>query len=98
MTETIKAAATYAIAAILIVGGLLFMYFSRLDPPEAQTGTLIPLVAGFVGAAITFVFQQETQTRTARQVERSYANSQPIITTSGEPPTTTVTPQPADHA
>lgn len=65
-TDTIKVLFTYVIATILIVGGLIFLYLTTND-------TLIPLVAGFVGAAIQFVFNRETQTQTARQVERSQA-------------------------
>lgn len=71
--ETIKALTTYVTALLLIIGGLLFLYFTRLDPPESNTTSLIPLVAGFVGAAIQFLFNRETQTQTARQVERSTA-------------------------
>jgi hypothetical protein len=92
--DALKAIFAYFIALVLIVGGLLFLYLSRLDDPEASnTATLIPLVAGFVGIAVTWVFSRETQTQTARQVERGYNNSQPTITTTeGPPQTTTITP------
>jgi hypothetical protein len=87
--ETIKALVTYVTALLLIIGGLLFLYFSRLDPPEAQTASLIPLIAGFVGAAIQFLFNRETQTQTARQVERSTATgaaSSSTTTVNAAPP------------
>jgi hypothetical protein len=87
--ETIKALVTYLTALLLIVGGLLFLYFSRLDPPDAQTSALIPLIAGFVGAAIQFLFNRETQTQTARQVERSTAtgaSSSATTTVNAAPP------------
>jgi hypothetical protein len=71
--DTIKATITYVTALILIIGGMLFLYATRLDPPDSQTSALIPLVAGFVGAAIQFLFNRETQQQTARQVERSTA-------------------------
>jgi len=62
--DTIRAVATYAIALVLIVGGLLFLYGTRAD---GDVGDLRLAVVGFITAAITFVFAQETQTRTARQ-------------------------------
>lgn len=93
--DTIKVFYTYLIATLLVIGGLLFLFYSRNDPPGGQSAAMIPLVAGFVGAAIQFVFSRETQTSTARQVERGIAQgaaSQPTVTTGGIPPTTTVTP------
>ena len=89
--ETIKALVTYVTALLLILGGLLFLYLSRLDPPDAQTDALIPLIAGFVGAAIQFLFNRETQTQTARQVERSTATG---AASSGSGNTTTVNAAP----
>ena len=71
--DTIKVGFTYGIAAFLVVGGLLFLYLSRNDPAGGQSAAMAPLVAGFVGAAIQFVFNRETQTSTARQVERATA-------------------------
>lgn len=93
--DTIKVTYTYTIATIVIIGGGLILYFSRLDPPESNSQNLSLVLAGFIGAAIQFVFNRETQTSTARQVERATAAgvaSQPTVTTGGEPPTTTVTP------
>lgn len=95
--DSIKVAFTYGIAALLVVGGLLFLFASRNDPAGGQSSSMVPLVAGFIGAAIQFVFNRETQTSTARQVERATAagaSSQPTVTTGGVPPTTTVTPPP----
>lgn len=94
--DTIKVTYTYTIATILVVGGLIFLYLSRNDPPGGQSSSMVPLVAGFIGAAIQFVFNRETQTSTARQVERATAAgvaSQPTATISGDPPTATVTPR-----
>lgn len=111
MSDTIKLIYTYTIATILIIGGLFILYQARLDPPD-QVSDLKLIVSGFVGAAITFVFTKDTQTATARQVERNYASSaanQPTATVSGgEPPlsatvaptvppdTTTPAPEPGD--
>ena len=66
-TDTIRMLFTYGIALIIIVGGLTLIYVTRLDPPESDVQGLRLLVAGLMGAATAFVFQQETQTRTARQ-------------------------------
>ena len=71
--DTIKVLYTYTISFVLIVGGILFLYFSRNDPPGGTTAALVPVVTGFIGAAVQFVFNRETQTSTARQVERSVA-------------------------
>lgn len=70
-TDTIKVIYTYTIATIIIAGGLGILYLTRLDPPSPNNLGLV--VAGFIGAAIQFVFNRETQTQTARQVERATA-------------------------
>jgi hypothetical protein len=79
--DTIKVVYTYSIATIVIVAGFAILYFSRLDPPTPNSLGLV--MAGFIGAAIQFVFNRETQTSTARQVERATAAgvaSQPTAT------------------
>jgi hypothetical protein len=93
--DTLKVTYTYAIATVIVIGGLLILYFSRLDPPESNSQNLDLVISGFIGIALQFVFQRETQSSTARQVERSTAAgaaSQPTMTVSGDPPTTTVSP------
>lgn len=97
--DTVKVVYTYTIATLVIAGGFAILYLSRLDPPTPNSLGLV--MAGFVGAAIQFVFNRETQTSTARQVERGVAQgaaSQPTTTVSGDPPTTTVTPAPPPAA
>jgi uncharacterized protein involved in response to NO len=92
--DTIKVLYTYTIATLVIAAGFAILYLSRLDPPESSSNLGL-VMAGFIGAAIQFVFNRETQTSTARQVERATAagaSSQPTVTTGGNPPTTTVTP------
>lgn len=77
--DAIKALFTYSIALILIVGGLVFLYFTRLDPPSSSSSILIPLVAGFIGAAIQFVFGQEAGTRASRMTEKALLTPPPTI-------------------
>jgi len=92
--DTIKLWFTYITALIIVVGGGAMLWFSRLDPPETSTQLQL-LLAGFIGGAIAFLFNKESSTSTARQVERAIAAgaaSQPTVTTGGYPPTTTVTP------
>lgn len=64
MTDTIRAAATYIIAAVVVIGGMAYLFATRLDTAGADTRVVI---AGFIGSALTFVFGSEVQTRTARQ-------------------------------
>jgi hypothetical protein len=72
--DSLKVVFTYAIATLLIGGGLAFLFFVRNDDPNAgQSATLVPLIAGFIGAAVQFVFNRETQTSTARATERAVA-------------------------
>lgn len=62
--DTIRALYTYTTALVVVIGGGIMIYMSRSDTGSED---LRVIVAGFMGAAITFLFQQETQTRTARQ-------------------------------
>ena len=72
MTDSIKLVFTYSIAAIIIVGGGLMLYFSRLDPAE-QVSNLQLVIAGFMGASITWVFSSESSTRATRASQSSTA-------------------------
>jgi hypothetical protein len=63
--DTIKLLFTYVIAFVIIAGGGLMLYATRLDPPET-TAQLQLVIAGFMGAAITFVFSAESSTRATR--------------------------------
>jgi hypothetical protein len=80
--ETIKLAATYGIAVFVIAGGGLFLFIVRLDNPpnDLLTGAII----GFIGMAIQFVFNKETQSSTAMQTESavkagSDATATPVV-------------------
>lgn len=61
--DTIRAIFTYAIALVVVVGGMASLVFLRAD----TSGDTRVVIAGFIGLALSFVFGQEVQTRTARQ-------------------------------
>ncbi len=63
--DTIKVIFTYGLAGVIIVGGFVFMFFI------ADNDARIPVITGFIGAALQFVFNRETQTQTAHQTERA---------------------------
>lgn len=71
--DTVKLWFTYGIAAVVIVGGGLILYATRLDPPESNSQNISLLIAGFVGAAITFVFNRESATQATRAAQSSSA-------------------------
>lgn len=69
--DAIRALATYLIALLVVVGGGLAIYQSRADAAAADT---VAIMAGFVGSALTFVFGQEVQRRTAKDARDQTAN------------------------
>lgn len=64
--DTIKLLFTYAMAASVIIGGGAMLFVSR---NEGSTEFAL-VIAGFVGAAIQFLFGQESATRAVRSYER----------------------------
>jgi hypothetical protein len=90
--DNIKVLFTYALAFVVVVGGGLMLYATRLDPPESASQDYGLLVAGFIGIALQYVFNRESATQATRLAQSSFAAAQPTITTSGNPPRTTVTP------
>ena len=81
-SDTLKTVFTYLTAYSLVVGGLLIIYLTRSDAAAQEIRLLI---AGFVGAATTFLFSE--------RVAASAIASQPTVTTSAGPPqVTTITP------
>jgi len=70
--DTIRALFTYSIAAVVVIGGGTMLFVSRTD---GGIEDLRVVMAGFIGSALTFVFGQEVQTRTARQAAASTAAS-----------------------
>lgn len=87
--DTIKVVYTYTIATLVIVGGILFLYLSRNDPQTSNTASLIPLISGFIGAGIQFVFNRETQATTAAQIGKATsaanANAANVISAASVP-------------
>jgi len=73
VSDTIKLVYTYSIAAVVIIGGGLMLYAIRLDPQESNSQNLSLLIAGFIGAAITFVFNRESATQATRASQASTA-------------------------
>ena len=61
MTDTIRMVFTYTIAMVIVVGGGAIVF---LTPQDRAVDSTISLA---IGAAIAFVFGQETSTRSARQ-------------------------------
>ena len=81
-TDTIKTALTYFTAYSLVIGGLVIIYLTRADPAATEIRLLM---AGFVGAATTFLFSE--------RVAASAVANQPTVThTAGPPSSTTITP------
>jgi hypothetical protein len=70
--DTIRALFTYTIAFVVVVGGGFMLFVSRSD---VNIDDVRVVIAGFIGSALTFVFGQEVQTRTARQAAASTAAS-----------------------
>ena len=66
-TETVKLSFTYGIVAFVIVGGGLFLFVARNEPNPNDL--LMGAVIGFIGAALQFVVNKETQSATAHQTE-----------------------------
>jgi hypothetical protein len=84
--DTIRAVFTYAIATIVVGGGMYVIYATRAEPNASDT---IAIIAGFVGAALSFVFSTEVQTRTARQtttaaVQGAYTHANGIASREGD--------------
>ena len=65
-TDTVKLIVVYSMAALVIIGGGAMLFVSR---NEGSTEFAL-VIAGFVGAAIQFLFGQESATRAVRSYER----------------------------
>jgi len=72
--DSIKLWMTYLIALIVIVGGGLMLYFT-------EDNDLRLVVAGFIGAAITFTFNRESATQATRAAQSSAAQASAASTT-----------------
>jgi class 3 adenylate cyclase len=65
--DSIKLWFTYITAQIVIVGGGAMLYFT-------EDNDLRLVVAGFIGAAITFVFNRESATQATRAAQSASAS------------------------
>jgi hypothetical protein len=95
--ESVRIIFSHAIALILIVGGLVFLFFA-MDKPSATTSGLLVVVGGFVGAAIQFVFGGGQAAQATTSFERGVSTTpQPntLTTPSSEPNTITDDPKKA---
>lgn len=75
--DTIKLWFSYALASVIIIGGGAMLFVSR---GEANTDFAL-LIAGFIGAAVTFVFNRESATQATRAAQSSAAQA----TTAAQP-------------
>jgi hypothetical protein len=73
VSDNIKLFFSYSIATIVIVLGGAAIFIARLDPPDTNSDNISLLFAGFIGAAITFVFGRETATQATRASQASNA-------------------------
>lgn len=81
MADNIKLVIVYLNATTVIVGGGIMLYISRAES-DATDFRLV--VAGFIGAAIAFLFGQESATRSARATERALKTPVPVNGTGAE--------------
>ncbi len=72
--DTIKTAATYLIAAVVIIGGGVLL----VVPSQIPSNELLPFLTGIVGTVIGFVFSERSAT--------SAVNNQPTTTFTAGPP------------
>ena len=69
--DDIKLWFSYGLAAVIIIGGGAMLYASRL---EANSDFSL-LIAGFIGAAVSFVFNRESATQATRAAQASAAQA-----------------------
>ena len=83
--DTLQLVATYAIAALILLGGFLIIRDpAQTDAQKTQAWLLIGLVAGYIF--------RDAGGASATRSAISVAAAQPTVTTGGNPPRTTVTP------
>ena len=69
--DTLKLWFSYGLASVIIIGGGAMLFVSRL---EASTDFAL-LIAGFIGAAVSFVFNRESATQATRAAQSSAAQA-----------------------
>ncbi len=72
-TDTIKLVFTFATVAVVVIGGGLMLY-------STQDQNLQLVLAGFIGAALQWVFSAESATRATRAAQSSAAAGAASVT------------------
>ena len=77
--DNIKTLFTYLTALVLIIGGLAVIYLTRAETSAAEIRLLM---AGFIGAATTFLFSERVASSAAANATPSttYVNAEPPST------------------
>lgn len=88
--DTVKLLFTYVLAFVVVVGGGAMLYATRLDPPDSSSRDYGLLIAGFIGVALTYVFNRESATQATRAAESTMRASQSSATVTGVGPGGTV--------
>lgn len=70
--DSVKLWFTYGLAAVIIIGGGTMLFISRNE----TNSDFSLLIAGFIGAAIGFVFNRESATQATRAAQSSAAQAQ----------------------
>lgn len=81
--DALRVSATYAIAVLILVGGFYALVLYELVLDDLVKGAII----GFMSAAISFVFTQETAKTTAAATTKALmapAPGQPIVLAEGD--------------
>lgn len=80
--DLIQLIATYLVAVLILIGAFILIFAARGDSGQAWLA---------IGTVLGYIFRDAGGDAATRSVERIQA-SQPTMTTSGNPPITTVTP------
>ncbi len=84
-SDTLKTAATYVIAALILIGAFVLIYQAKGDPAQAWL---------VIGAIVGYVFRDAGGASAAGQILRIQAAQPTVTATSGPPATVTSTPAP----
>ena len=68
-TDSVKLWFSYGLATVIVIGGGAMLFVSR---GEANTDFAL-LIAGFIGSAVTFVFNRESATQATRAASQATA-------------------------
>ena len=74
--ETARAFFTYLTTTIVVVGGFVFLYAVHADPTSRD---LVTIVAGFMGAALQFLFGAQITAQTNKQAAAAYPAKPPVV-------------------